>query len=68
MEYLKEKNKCTGKEDKVIYPSQEAQKELIKLYWDNNERFRDALEMAKNPNGERFFDRFASEEYKVNGG
>jgi len=68
LEYLKEKNKCTGKEDKVIYPSQEAQKELIKLYWDNNERFRDALEMAKNPNGERFFDRFASEEYKVNGG
>uniref|UniRef100_A0A915NFU2 Uncharacterized protein n=1 Tax=Meloidogyne floridensis TaxID=298350 RepID=A0A915NFU2_9BILA len=63
---LKKKNKCTVKKNKVIYPSQETQEELIQLYLDNNEKFRDAFKMAENPNGERFFDRFASEEYKVN--
>uniref|UniRef100_A0A915MAX3 Uncharacterized protein n=1 Tax=Meloidogyne javanica TaxID=6303 RepID=A0A915MAX3_MELJA len=61
---LKKKNKCTVKKNKVIYPSQETQEELIQLYLDNNEKFRDAFKMAENPNGERFFDRFASEEYK----
>jgi len=62
---LKKKNECTVKKNKVIYPSDKTQKELIKLYLDNNEKFRDAVNMTKNPKIKRWFDRIEDEEYLV---
>ncbi|CAK5044081.1 unnamed protein product [Meloidogyne enterolobii] len=67
LEYLKKKNECTGRKDKVIYPNDKTQKDLIEDYVKNKKKFGDALEMAKNRNGKQWFDRFENEEYKVIG-
>ncbi|CAK5033828.1 unnamed protein product [Meloidogyne enterolobii] len=66
LDILEKKNKCTGKKNKVIYPSEDTQKKLIENYLGKNEKFRDAIKMTKNLNIKRLFDRIEDEEYKVN--
>uniref|UniRef100_A0A915NID6 Uncharacterized protein n=1 Tax=Meloidogyne floridensis TaxID=298350 RepID=A0A915NID6_9BILA len=64
LEQLKEKNGCTGYENREINPNGKTQIKLIKLYLKNNEKFRDAVNMTKNPKIKRWFDRIEDEEYK----
>ncbi|CAK5044048.1 unnamed protein product [Meloidogyne enterolobii] len=62
---LRKKNNCTGNKSKEIFPSENTQKALIKLYLKNNKIFKAACDQAKNSPRERWFNRFENEEYKV---